>query len=127
MKKYMSFLVLLTVFLPAFADDVTAVVTETSPGLSNGQVDITVTGGVAPYQFNWSGPGGFTATTEDISGLDSGSYTVTVTDQYCGVAVLTVWVGTEVNTYAPVLSDASSLHVYPSPFHETVVITSEKR
>ncbi|MEN8156022.1 MAG: gliding motility-associated C-terminal domain-containing protein [Bacteroidota bacterium] len=49
-------------------------------GNGNGSVDLTPAGGTAPYTFAWSGPGGFTATTEDITGLEAGSYSVTVTD-----------------------------------------------
>ncbi len=33
------------------------------------------------YQYNWSGPNGFTATTHDITGLSAGTYTITVTDE----------------------------------------------
>jgi hypothetical protein len=46
----------------------------------NGSVDLSVTGGTPPYEYNWTGPGGFTALTEDISGLYAGTYNVTVTD-----------------------------------------------
>lgn len=49
-------------------------------GASDGQVDLTPGGGVPPYTFAWTGPGGFTAGTEDISGLDPGAYSVTITD-----------------------------------------------
>ncbi|RLD96378.1 MAG: hypothetical protein DRJ13_13675, partial [Bacteroidetes bacterium] len=55
-------------------------------GLSDGTIDITISGGLGPYTFAWTGPSGFTATTEDISGLAAGSYSVTVSDAFlCSV------------------------------------------
>ena len=48
-------------------------------GDANGSIDLTVAGGTSPYAFAWTGPSGFTATTEDISGLEAGAYNVTVT------------------------------------------------
>ncbi|MEO6759716.1 MAG: cohesin domain-containing protein, partial [Saprospiraceae bacterium] len=47
----------------------------------NGAIASTIAGGNnASYQYNWSGPNGFTATTKDISGLAPGTYNLTVTD-----------------------------------------------
>jgi subtilisin-like proprotein convertase family protein len=45
-------------------------------GLSNGSIDITLSGGNPPFTFLWNTG----ATTEDISGIPSGSYSVDVTD-----------------------------------------------
>jgi hypothetical protein len=45
-------------------------------GDATGSIDLTVTGVLPPYTFNWSN----LATTEDISGLIAGTYTVNVFD-----------------------------------------------
>ena len=47
---------------------------------SDGVIDITVTGGTAPYSISWEGPG-FTSTDEDVSGVAAGDYTVTISDE----------------------------------------------
>jgi hypothetical protein len=47
---------------------------------NDGTIDLTVSNGTAPYTYAWTGPGGFTATTEDLTGLAGGVYTVVVTD-----------------------------------------------
>ncbi len=47
------------------------------PGINNGSVDLTVTGGTVPYSFSWNN-GAYT--TEDISGLANGTYIALITD-----------------------------------------------
>ncbi|MFT5912137.1 MAG: hypothetical protein ACI9XO_003670, partial [Paraglaciecola sp.] len=50
---------------------------------NDGAIDLAISGGtpgVPNYSFNWTGPNGFTATTEDITTLSAGFYNVTVTD-----------------------------------------------
>jgi hypothetical protein len=49
----------------------------TCNGSCNGQITVNPTGGTAPYSYLWT-PGG--QTTQTISGLCAGSYSVTVTD-----------------------------------------------
>lgn len=49
-------------------------------GEDNGTIDITVTGGLEPYQFAWTGPGGFNSSDEDLSDLSAGDYDLTLTD-----------------------------------------------
>jgi hypothetical protein len=49
-------------------------------GTGNGAIDITVAGGTTAYSFSWTGPNGFTATTQSIANIDGGTYTLTVTD-----------------------------------------------
>lgn len=45
-------------------------------GNSSGSVNISPSGGIAPYTFYWNGPNAYTASTEDISGLASGLYEI---------------------------------------------------
>jgi hypothetical protein len=62
-------------------DAITVNALQTQPscfGASDGTLDITVTGGTAPYTFTWSNG----STDEDITNITGGSYTVTVTDNH---------------------------------------------
>ncbi|PHI21559.1 hypothetical protein CEQ90_01730 [Lewinellaceae bacterium SD302] len=59
------------------------------PGDLMGSIDITPQTMFAPYQYEWSNG----ATTEDISGLDAGEYTVTITDESTCSTVRTFNVG----------------------------------
>jgi gliding motility-associated-like protein len=49
-------------------------------GGSNGTIDLSVTGGAAPYTYQWTGPNGYSATTQDISNVPAGNSTVIITD-----------------------------------------------
>jgi len=53
-----------------------------------GSIDLSPTGGTSPYTYSWTGPNGFTASTQDVTNLAAGSYNVIVTDiNGCQVAL----------------------------------------
>ncbi|MCB9288679.1 MAG: T9SS type A sorting domain-containing protein [Lewinellaceae bacterium] len=49
-------------------------------GLGTGELFIEANGGVPPYTFNWTGPGGFQSNEEDLSGLPAGNYFLELED-----------------------------------------------
>ncbi len=55
---------------------ISTTVTDYQCGVSDGAVDLTVTAGDEPYTYDWTDG----STTEDVSGLTAGMYTVIVTD-----------------------------------------------
>ena len=52
----------------------------TCNGDSTGSISVQINGGTAPFQTIWSGPSGFSSTSEDLTALDTGSYNLTVID-----------------------------------------------
>lgn len=56
--------------------DITGGVSNAACGASDGAIDITVSGDYPPFNYSWSNG----ATSEDLSGLSAGTYTVTVSD-----------------------------------------------
>ncbi|MBS1489188.1 MAG: gliding motility-associated C-terminal domain-containing protein, partial [Bacteroidetes bacterium] len=49
-----------------------------------GALSISTTGSVGVPTFSWTGPGGYTSSSQNITGLNAGNYTVTVTDPSSG-------------------------------------------
>ena len=69
-------------------------------GPNDGAIDVTIGGTVGAYSVSWSNG----ATTEDISGLAAGDYTITVTDASgCPATQTTLTVGNVANPYAALL------------------------
>ncbi|WP_309640735.1 PKD domain-containing protein [Flavobacterium sp.] len=58
-------------------------------GATDGSIDITVTGGSGSYTYTWSGPNGFSVSTQDLNGIPAGTYTVTIDDGFCTPTILT--------------------------------------
>lgn len=79
---------------------------------NDGSIDLTISGGTPPYSYSWSGPNSFSSTTEDPSGLVSGTYSCTVTDANgCTHSVTGVEVGSQLS-----IGDLNiNFSVYPNP------------
>ena len=87
---------------------------------ADGAINLTITGGQAPYTFAWTGPSGYTASTEDITGLVEGTYSVTVTDNNgCILLISDILVGSSVGF------DEQELlfSIYPNPADKQITIS----
>ncbi|MBD3638628.1 MAG: S8 family serine peptidase [Crocinitomicaceae bacterium] len=87
---------------------------------ADGAINLSVSGGTPPYTYSWTGPNSFTSAVEDPSGLEAGTYNVTVTDANgCTVSSGNIEVGSQLGLYD------SEIHVaiYPNPADDEVVIT----
>jgi gliding motility-associated-like protein len=57
-------------------------------GATDGAINVTVVGGSGVYTYLWSGPNGFSATSQDISNVASGAYSLTINDGFCNPVIL---------------------------------------
>lgn len=93
-----------TVTQPTNAPSVSGTVNNTTSS-----INITATGGTAPYTYAWSNG----ATTEDLTGVANGSYTVTVTDAN---GCTTTGTYTVLNpTSISEVAGLENLNIYPNP------------
>jgi hypothetical protein len=68
------------------------VTNESCAAANNGSIAVSVNGGTTPYTYTWSNAGGNVPT---ISGLDAGTYELTVTDALnCSTKTIAILVGT---------------------------------
>lgn len=96
--------------------------------VTSSSIDITVSGGLAEfladpslYIFSWTGPGGFTASTEDISGLTvSGAYSVVISDPSGCIDAYTQTFDVTTGTEDP--SSIKTLTISPNPTRNTVTL-----
>ncbi len=76
-----------TITQPSMISKSVEVTDVTCFGGSDGAIDVTVSGGTMPYSYNWSTG----ATTQDLSGLMAGLYSITVTDANgCNMSILNI-------------------------------------
>jgi hypothetical protein len=93
----------------------------TAENKSDGAVSLTVDGGVAPYQYSWSGPDGFSSTNQNLSGLSGGTYQVVVTDANNCEVFMTFYV----DTFTEVPVKWSFLKGFYAPASKTVKLNWE--
>lgn len=80
---------------------------ESLPG--NGAVSTTVSGGTAPYNFNWDNG----LTTADITGLNAGTYMVTISDANDCTDTFSVEIFNIISTNE--IPSISNLSIFPNP------------
>ena len=73
---------------------ITAEITDTNPGLDDGAATVSPASGIAPFEYLWSTG----ETTETITDLPPGDYTVTITDRFGCSDELTVTVDVIIGT-----------------------------
>jgi hypothetical protein len=79
---------------------------------NDGAIDLTVTGGTAPYNFSWTGPSSFTASSEDLAGLTTGTYEVTITDDNGCITVISNII---VSSSVGISANEFEFSIYPNP------------
>ena len=121
MKAIFSTLLLVSIAMSTSAANLTATVSS-GPGIGGkkGKITLTISGGLAPYTILWTGPAGYSSSKINPDSLASGTYCVSVTDQYCGVAKLCVTVTEQTSSIEEMA--VAKANIYPNPFGNELFI-----
>lgn len=94
-------------------------------GGNTGAIDLSVSGSLSPYTFEWKLNGqSLPNTTEDLSGIAAGAYTVLVTDANDCTASQNITVGTSA-TLSPALIELVGIYPNPTSGLVSVVLPDE--
>lgn len=74
-----------------------------------GAVNLSVNGGTPGYTYSWTGPSGFTATTQNLSNRPVGTYNVTVTDSRGCTATASATISAPASTLAVALTSSTNV------------------
>ncbi len=89
----------------------------------NGSAAVLVSGGQSPYSYSWNDP--MNQTTANATGLCSGNYTVTITDNIGCTTTQDVTI--QNNTSGIEELSLASFNISPNPFQNEIKITVEER
>jgi hypothetical protein len=85
-----------------------------SNGAGVGTISVTPVGGTGPYLYAWNRNGQAFSNDEDLTGLNAGSYTLTITDANgCTSALSPVVIGNTVGTNN--LEAGGAIRLFPNP------------
>jgi hypothetical protein len=83
-------------------------------GTNNGAIEVSINGGVGPFDYNWTLNGNTISTDEDPTGLAGGIYILTIIDQNgCTITSAEITVDTIVDNENLILE--KNIHLFPNP------------
>jgi len=101
------------------------VVDASGPAVSDGSIDVAVSGGTPVYTFEWTKDSQLIGNTEDISNLLPGSYELKIRDKN-GCTLISAEVIVHSKTSANNQESVKYFTIYPNPANEVLYITGEK-
>ncbi len=100
-----------------------AVIVSDTNNQSVGSINLTVSGGLLPYTYEWTKNGTPFATTEDLVNIGAGQYVVVIKDDFgCTVTTETFTVGNEIVDGVGEPGWASGLFIIPNPTSGNVAV-----
>ncbi len=96
------------------------IATTADNGSNSGAVNLSPQGGTQPYSYQWSNG----ETTQDISSLVAGTYTVTITDAHGCLKIVSAIVGS--NTGIAAIDEVNTWTIYPNPTHDYLTVDANK-
>ena len=92
---------------------------------NDGEIDLTVNGGTAPFTFDWDNDGtGDNDDTEDLTNLAVGSYSVSVTDDAGCTADSVFMVPLDTLDAIATINRSDNYEVYPNPAKDEIFVES---